>query len=73
MGDIPGPDQCVSELDIKKKIIDKIPAKHRDFFLRERPIEMRNLPGESMFDEPKNKLHYKHVWMKAAGKLPDEV
>ena len=33
MGDIPGPDQCVSDLDIKKKIIDKIPAKHRDFFL----------------------------------------
>ena len=42
----------MSDLDIKKKIIDKIPAKHRDFFLRERPIEMRHLPGESMFDEP---------------------
>jgi acyl-CoA thioesterase-2 len=50
-----------------------IPAKHRDFFLRERPIEMRHLPGESMFDEPTNQLPYKHVWMKAAGKLPDEV
>ena len=69
MSDIPGPNECISDMDIKKKIIEKIPAKHRDFFLRERPIEMRHLPGESMFDEPTNQLPYKHVWMKAAGKL----
>jgi acyl-CoA thioesterase-2 len=73
MDDIPGPNECVSELEIKKKMIDKIPVKYRDFFLREKPIEMRHLPGESMFDEPTNKLPYKHVWMKAVGKLPDDV
>ena len=49
MDDIPGPNECVSELEIKKKMIDKIPVKYRDFFLREKPIEMRHLPGESMF------------------------
>ena len=73
MSNIPGPKECISDMDIKKKIIERIPTKHRDFFLRERPIEMRHLPGESMFDEPTNQLPYKHVWMKAAGKLPDEV
>ena len=73
MIDIPGPDECTSELEVKKKMIDKVPLKYRDFFLRERPIEIRNLPGEGMFEEPKKKPPHKHVWMKAVGKIPDDV
>ena len=73
MIDIPGPDESISELEVKKKIIDKVPLKYRDFFLRERPIEIRNLPGEGMFEEPKKKPPHKHVWMKAVGKIPDDV
>ena len=72
MLDIPGPNECTSELEVRKKMIDKVPAKYRDFFLRERPIEIRNLPGEGMFEEPTKKEPYKHVWMKAVGKLPDD-
>ena len=73
MLDIPGPNECTSELEVRKKMIDKVPAKYRDFFLRERPIEIRNLPGEGMFEEPTKKEPYKHVRMKAVGKLPDDV
>ena len=73
MIDIPGPDECISELEVKKKMIDKVALKYRDFFLRERPIEIRNLPGEGMFEEPKKKPPHKHVWMKAVGKIPDDV
>ena len=73
MLDIPGPNECTSELEVRKKMIDKVPAKYRDFFLRERPIEIRNLPGEGMFEEPTKKEPYKHVWLKAVGKLPDDV
>ena len=73
MIDIPGPEECISELEVKKKMIDKVPLKYRDFFLRVRPIEIRNLPGEGMFEEPKKKPPNKHVWMKAVGKIPDDV
>ena len=73
MIDIPGPEECISELEVKKKMIDKVPLKYRDFFLRERPIEIRNLPGEGIFEEPKKKPPHKHVWMKAVGKIPDDV
>ena len=73
MIDIPGPEECISELEVKKKMIDKVPLKYRDFFLRERPIEIRNLPGEGMFEEPEKKPPHKHVWMKAVGKIPDDV
>ena len=72
MMDIPGPDECTSELEVRKKMIDKVPEKFRDFFLRERPIEIRNLPGEGMFETPKKKPPYSHVWMKAVGKLPTD-
>ena len=73
MEDIPGPNECISEIEIKKKMVDKVPEKYRDFFLREKPIEIRNLPGEGMFEEPKKKPPHKHVRMKAVGKLPDDV
>ena len=73
MIDIPGPEECISELEVKKKMIDKVPLKYRDFFLRERPIEIRNLPGEGMFEEPKKKPPHNHVWMKAVGKIADDV
>ena len=73
MMDIPGPEECTSELEVRKKMIDKVPEKFRDFFLRERPIEIRNLPGEGMFEAPKKKPPYRHVWMKAVSKLPDNV
>ena len=73
MMEIPGPDECTSELEVRKKMIDKVPEKFRDFFLRERPIEIRNLPGEGMFEAPKKKPPYSHVWMKAVAKLPDDV
>ena len=73
MLDIPGPNECVSELEVRKKMIDKVPERFRDFFLRERPIEIRNLPGEGMFEVPQKKVPYKHVWMKAVAKLPDDI
>ena len=73
MIDIPGPNECVSELEVRKKMIDKVPERFRDFFLRERPIEIRNLPGEGMFETPKKRSPHKHVWMKAVAKLPDDI
>ena len=73
MEDIPGPEECVSEMELKKQIAHKVPEKFRDFFTRERPIEIRNLPGEGMFEGPKKMPPYKHVWMRAVAKLPDDV
>ena len=72
MPDIPGPEECESDLEAKKKIAHKVPEKMRDFFLRERPIEIRNMPGEGMFEKPRKKPPYKYMWMKAVSKLPDD-
>ena len=34
MEDIPGPEECVSEMELKKQIAHKVPEKFRDFFTR---------------------------------------
>ena len=73
MPDIPGPEECQSEIQIRKQIAERVPEKMRDFFLRERPIEMRSMPGEDMFKEAKKKPPYKYMWMKAVDRLPDDI
>ena len=40
MPDIPSPEECKSEIQIRKQIAERVPKKMRDFFLRERPIEI---------------------------------
>ncbi len=73
MPDIPSPEECKSEIQIRKKIAERVPEKMRDFFLRERPIEIRSMPGEDMFQEAKKKPPYKYMWMKAVDRLPDDI
>jgi len=73
MPDIPGPEECQSEIQIRKQIAERVPEKMRDFFLRERPIEIRSMPGEDMFQEAKKKPPYKYMWMKAVDRLPDDI
>ena len=73
MPDIPGPEECQSEIQIRKQIAERVPEKMRDFFLRERPIEIRSMPGEDMFQEAKKKPPYKYMWMKAVDRLPDNI
>ena len=72
MPDIPSPEECKSEIQIRKQIAERVPEKMRDFFLRERPIEIRSMPGEDMFQEAKKKPPYKYMWMKAVDRLPDD-
>ena len=73
MPDIPSPEECKSEIQIRKQIAERVPEKMRDFFLRERPIEIRSMPGEDMFQEAKKKPPYKYMWMKAVDRLPDDI
>ena len=73
MPEILPPEKCVSDLEIRKKIANKVPKKMREMFTRERPIELRSLPGEGMFQDPTKKPPYKYMWMRAVSKLPDDT
>lgn len=72
MPDIPGPENCQSDINIRTENADKIPESMRDFFLRERPLELRYPHVEDMF-QPKKRPPYKYMWMRTVGKLPDDI
>src|SRR5437016_9644050 len=42
----PGPEELPGEAEYRLKLADTIPAKYREHFLRERPIEVRPIDGE---------------------------
>ena len=73
MPDILPPEKCVSDLEIRKQLANKVPKKMREMFTRERPIELRSLPGEGMFQSASKRPPYKYMWMRAVSKLPNDI
>ncbi|CAB0150282.1 Acyl-CoA thioesterase 2 [Pseudidiomarina piscicola] len=71
MPSVPGPEGLVSDIDIYREHADLIPAKIRNKFISEKPIEMRfvtaNNPFKPKVDEPK-----RYVWIKANGEMPND-
>ena len=73
MPEILPPEKCVSDLEIRKQLANKVPKKMREMFTRERPIELRSLPGEGMFQSASKRPPYKYMWMRAVSKLPNDI
>jgi acyl-CoA thioesterase II len=70
MPDVPKPDELPTEAEMKEKVWPHMPEPVRQYYERERPIELRpanwdrylgGRPSESRF----------HIWIRATGKLPD--
>ena len=68
---VPGPEGLSSELELTRKIQDKIPPKVRDKFLGERPIEIRVLDPIDYFN-PHKRPAVKYSWLRTAGSMPDD-
>lgn len=68
---VPRPETLPSEDDARRAIADKVPAEHREHFLRPRPIELRPVePGDIL--NPGKRRPHQAVWVRATGPLPDE-
>ncbi len=72
MPDVPGPEELASELELRRRIAERIPESWRHIFLRERPIETRPVEPLNEF-EPEKRPPLQHVWFKAVGALPDDL
>ena len=68
---VPAADVLVTELDLIKRMADRIPAPLRPVLTQERPIDFRPVVALDPFD-PKPLLPVRHVWFKAYGTLPDD-
>lgn len=71
MPDVPGPDQLVSERELREAIRDEVPEKFRRFFLRARPIEIRPVNPRNWF-KPVPQEPVQHSWFRVVAPLPDD-
>lgn len=71
MPKVPGPDGLVSELELARRVRDKIPETIREKMTADRPIEIRVVDPADFFS-PGKREPIKYSWFRATGKLPDQ-
>lgn len=72
MPDVPAPEDLPSEEDVRREVASHVPEKYRPRLLRKRAIEVRGFdPGSFISREPK--APFQNVWVRATGKLPDDI
>lgn len=72
MPDVPPPENLPSEQELRDSFIKQLPDNIRNYWERERPIELRPVDMSRYLSREKLKP-VQHVWMRANGKLPDEL
>ncbi len=71
MPNVTPPDSLPSELEIARQYQEYIPDHLRARFTCDKPIEMRPVEFHNPL-KPEKSAPKKHIWMKAAGSLPDD-
>lgn len=69
--EVPGPDGIESELEMSRKVADRIPEKVRDRILCEKPIEIRPVNPINPF-APEKREPVKYSWFRAISRMPDD-
>ena len=72
MPEVPSPEALPSEAELKAKFIDRLPPQVRSYWDRERPIEIRPV-DVSRYLSPQNRAASQQVWIKATGKLGEDL
>jgi acyl-CoA thioesterase-2 len=71
MPDVPHPDQLPNEQDIRDRVLPRMPDPVRQYFERERPIEIRPVEFERYMSHKPMEPRF-NVWIRATAPLPDD-
>lgn len=71
MPDVPHPDSLPNEQDIKDRVLPRMPDPVRQYFERERPIELRPVEFERYMSRKPMEPRF-NVWIRATAPLPDD-
>jgi acyl-CoA thioesterase II len=71
MPDVPKPDDLPSQSEVRSRLKAQLPDPISRYYERERPIELRPVEFGRYFGEKLEGDRF-HVWIRAAGRLPDE-
>ena len=69
---IPGPEGILSELELARRVADKIPPAIRDKLLCGKPIEIRPIDPINPFS-PEKRAPVRYSWIKAIDRMPDDM
>ena len=72
MPDVKGPEDLISELELRKQIVDKIPENFRHTFFSRWPIDMRPIKPIDPFN-PEIRPPEDNIWFRAIGTLSDDT
>lgn len=72
MPDVPPPEDLPNENETRSGLIELMPDPVRAYYERERPIELRPVEFER-YTKPGSREPRFHVWIRATGRLPDEL
>jgi acyl-CoA thioesterase II len=72
MPDVPGPEGFLSEIEMARRVADKIPAAIRNQILCIKPIEIRPVNPNNPF-APKKMDPRRYVWFKTITRMPDDL
>jgi acyl-CoA thioesterase-2 len=72
MPDVPSPESLPSEAELKARFMERMPPQVRAYWERERPIEIRPV-DLSRYLEPGNHAPTQQVWIRATGRLGDDL
>lgn len=71
MPDVPPPEDLPSVAELMRAMMDKLPAGIKEYWGRERPIDMRPV-DISRYLARETRPPVQHIWFRANGSLPDE-
>ncbi len=72
MPHVPGPENFLSEIEMARRVADKIPAAIRNRILCDKPIEIRPINPNNPF-APKKMEPNRYVWFKTIAPMPDDL
>jgi acyl-CoA thioesterase-2 len=71
MPDVPPPENLENQHERRLRVAHRLPEERRDWFLRERPIEVRPVEPHDLL-EPAPQPPHENVWIRTTGPLPDD-
>ena len=69
---VPPPERLAPEIALIREIADRIPEPLRDVLTQDRPIDFRPVEPLDFFN-PEPRPPARHVWLRAADRLPDDT
>lgn len=72
MPQVPPPEDLPSAATLMTKMLDRLPENMRSYWQRERPFDMRPVDISRYLTREKTQP-VQHVWIRASGRLPDEL